>query len=162
MFTMERFLRNLPVAFLLAILSLPSAMAAIEERVFDTPEQQERYERLIADLRCPLCLNSNLAGSDAPIAADLRQQIYEQIMAGRSDREIIEFMTARYGDFILYRPPLTPGTYLLWFGPPLLLIAGFFIVRRTLRSSQENRNDDELNADERRRLQHYLSSNPER
>lgn len=143
---------------LLAFMALPAAFAAIEERQFDTPEQEERYKRLSAELRCPLCLNSNLAGSDAPIAADLRQQIYEQIMAGRSDEEIIAFMSERYGDFILYRPPVTPGTYLLWFGPPLLLLAGFLIARRVMKRSQESAEDADLSLEEQRKLSRYLPS----
>jgi cytochrome c-type biogenesis protein CcmH len=74
----------------------------------------------------------NLAGSDAPIAASLRAEIREQLAEGRSDDEIIEFMTARYGDFVLYRPRLTTGTALLWFGPLALLLAGLVILRRML------------------------------
>src|SRR5690606_26433566 len=99
------------------------------------------------------------SGSDAPIAADLRQEIYEQVMAGRSDEEIKDFMTERYGDFILYRPRVTPGTYLLWFGPPLLLLVGFFIALRLMRSSQATAEDDDLSQDEQRRLTRYLNAN---
>lgn len=141
---------------LLALLVAGPLLAAIEEREFDTPEQLERYRQLSDELRCPLCLNSNLSGSDAPIAADLRQQIYEQIAAGRSDREIIAFMTERYGDFILYRPPLTAGTYVLWFGPPVLLIAGLLIARRLMKKSQVSTEDTALSAEEQRKLSRYL------
>lgn len=133
--------------------------AAIEDYEFETQEQRERFNELSEELRCPLCLNANLAGSDAPIAADLRREIYNQIMEGRSDEEIINFLQARYGDFILYRPPVRPGTYLLWFGPPVLLILGFFIVRRTMKKSQEETVEAELSPEERKKLQRILSSN---
>lgn len=117
---------------LLQALWLPTAQGAIEELDFASPEERARYDQLAADLRCPKCLNSNLAGSDAPIAADLRAEIHEQITTGRSDDEIIAFLTARYGDFILYRPPLTLGTALLWFGPGLLLLTGLVVIRRMI------------------------------
>jgi cytochrome c-type biogenesis protein CcmH len=119
--------------------------AAIEELEFENPEQQQRYKKLTDELRCPKCLNSNISGSDAPIAADLRTEVHEQIRAGRSDAEIKAFMTARYGDFILYKPPLTLGTALLWFGPGLLLLAGLVTIRRMLSSSGK---EDEVNTGE--------------
>lgn len=152
-------MRDIPLKLmLLALLAAGPLFAAIEERQFDNAEQQERFQNLSDELRCPLCLNSNLSGSDAPIAADLRQEIYEQVMAGRSDEEIKEFMTDRYGEFILYRPRVTPGTYLLWFGPPLLLLAGLFIALRLMRSSQATAEDDDLSQDEQRRLSRYLNA----
>jgi len=129
--------------------------AAIEELQFESLEQQQRYKSLTDELRCPKCLNSNISGSDAPIAADLRTEVHEQIMAGRSDAEIKAFMTARYGDFILYKPPLTLGTALLWFGPVLLLLAGLVTIRRMLGSSgkKDDVNTGEfLSADEQQKL----------
>lgn len=123
-------------AMFLLLLALP-AVAAIEEYAFDSDQQEDRFKQLTYEMRCPKCLNSNLAGSDAPIAADLRQEIYDQIREGRSNDEIIEFMSSRYGEFILYRPRLTPGTFLLWFGPAFLLIAGLVIARRMIAASQQ-------------------------
>ena len=156
-------MRNLMAKLiLLALIAAGPLLAAIEERQFDTQEQLERYRQLTDDLRCPLCLNSNLSGSDAPIAADLRQEIYEQIVAGRSDGEIIDFMTERYGDFILYRPPVTPGTYVLWFGPPVILLAGLLIARRLMKSSQTRTDDSALSAEEQRKLSRYLQPDPEK
>lgn len=134
------------------LLAGAGAMAAIEELSFAGEEERARYETLVAELRCPKCLNSNLAGSDAPIAADLRAEIYGQINSGKSDDEIVDFMTARYGDFILYRPPLNAGTALLWFGPLALLLGGIFIVRRMLAASAASSNDSGLDADEQRKL----------
>lgn len=83
-------------------------------------------------VRCLVCQNESLADSRADLAADLRRVIREQMAAGRADSEIEAFLTARYGDFVLYRPPLRPGTYLLWFGPLALLASGLLVIRRTL------------------------------
>jgi cytochrome c-type biogenesis protein CcmH len=141
-----------------ALLASMSAMAAIEELSFNSEDERARYEALVDELRCPKCLNANLSGSDAPIAADLRAEIYQQINGGRSDDDIIDFMTARYGDFILYRPPLNTGTALLWFGPLALLLGGIVVTRRMLITSAANRNDNGLDAEEQRKLAALLGS----
>jgi len=145
---------------LTAITALTSiaTLAAIEELSFTNEQQHDRYQKLISELRCPKCLNANLAGSDAPIAADLRAEIYEQILAGNSDAEILDFLTDRYGDFILYRPPLNPGTTLLWFGPPLLLLAGFFIARRMLVNSAALAANDVLSGEEQQQLARLVAT----
>ena len=148
----------LPVIFLL-VLSVPRLFAAapIEDLTFADAEQEARYRELIDELRCPKCLNANLAGSDAPIAASLRAEIREQLAEGRSDDEIIEFMTARYGEFVLYRPRLTPGTALLWFGPLALLLAGFFIVRRMLVVARNTPSEGALSPQEMQKLHALLN-----
>ncbi|MEX2366696.1 MAG: cytochrome c-type biogenesis protein, partial [Pseudohongiellaceae bacterium] len=128
-------LRTIFLMTVLMLAWLTPVVAAINEYEFDNETQEQRFKKLTAEMRCPMCLNSNLAGSDAPIARDLTQEIYEQVMAGRSDEQIEEFMQARYGDFILYRPPLNTGTFLLWFGPLILLLGGFFIARRMMKNS---------------------------
>ena len=99
-----------------------SAQAAIEVYDFDSVQQEAQYRGLIEELRCPKCQNQNLAGSDAPIAQDLKQKTYDMIKEGRSDSEIRAYMQERYGDFITYKPPVRPSTWILWFFPPLLLI----------------------------------------
>ncbi len=142
--------------FFLTSVCLLSANAAIEVYQFDNESQEERFNVLSDELRCPMCLNSNLSGSDAPIAADLRAEIYEQILDGRSNTEIISFMTDRYGDFINYRPPLNSGTFLLWFGPLFLLLAGFLIVWRMGKSSQKL-NPSELSSEEQKKLNNILA-----
>ncbi|HXH02389.1 MAG TPA: cytochrome c-type biogenesis protein [Candidatus Competibacteraceae bacterium] len=102
---------------LLALLA-PPALAAIDaEHRFDDPAQEARYRDLIAELRCPKCQNQNIADSNAPLAQDLRQKVYDMMQAGRSDQEIVDYLVARYGDFVRYRPPLRADTWLLWFGP---------------------------------------------
>jgi len=143
--------------FIAITFSAAGSLGAIEELNFETPDQEQRFHRLIDEMRCPMCLNANLSGSDAPIAADLRAEIYRQLQQGRSDREIIDFMKARYGDFIMYRPPLNPGTALLWFGPLVLLIAGFIVLRRMMVAARSNATDVALTIEEQSRLQELLT-----
>jgi cytochrome c-type biogenesis protein CcmH len=88
---------------------------------------------LAAELRCLVCQNQSLAESNAGLAVDLRNQIREQLARGASEREVVDFMVARYGDFVLYRPPLKASTFLLWFGPFVLLIAGIYVLIRRIR-----------------------------
>lgn len=107
---------------LLACLLTMTSQAAIDVYDFDSVQQEAQYRGLIEELRCPKCQNQNLAGSDAPIAQDLKQKTYDLVKDGRSDGEIRAYMQERYGDFISYKPPVRPSTWILWFFPPLLLI----------------------------------------
>lgn len=91
---------------------------------FKQPIQQQRFQALTSEFRCLVCQNQNLAESNAPLAADLRQQIYQKILQNQSDQQIVEYLVARYGDTVLYKPPLTNYTIGLWFGPFLLLMLG--------------------------------------
>ena len=121
-------LAALIVACMFSVLSI-NAYAAIDVYDFDSVQQEAQYRGLIEELRCPKCQNQNLAGSDAPIAQDLKQKTYDMVKEGRSDGEIRDYMQERYGDFITYKPPIRPSTWILWFFPPLLLItliAGWF------------------------------------
>lgn len=135
---------TLKVAILLiACLISMASYAAIEVYDFDSVQQEAQYRGLIEELRCPKCQNQNLAGSDAPIAQDLKQKTYDLIKDGRSDGEIRAYMQERYGDFITYKPPVRPSTWILWFFPPLLLISlliGWFwqSKRRQLVASGES------------------------
>ena len=133
-----------------------AGFAAIEELEFVSPEEKARYRYLTDVIRCPLCTNANLAGSDAPIAADLRAVIYRQIQAGRSDEEIIEFMRARYGDFITYLPPLNISTAFLWFGPGIMLVLGFLVLHRLLLASRTNNAQETLSTEELQKLDSLL------
>ena len=99
-----------------------SALATIEAVEFSDPKLLERYHSLIAELRCLVCQNQNLADSDADLAKDLRRKTEEMLKAGRSDKDILAFMQERYGDFVLYRPPFNGMTALLWLGPFMLLV----------------------------------------
>ena len=110
--------------------------AAIEPREFPTPEQDALYHELIGELRCLVCQNQNLAESDAPLAKDLRDEIAKMVREGRDREEVVDFLVARYGDFVLYRPPLRRDTWLLWAGPFVLLAAGLAALAVVLRRRQ--------------------------
>lgn len=113
------------------------AMASIDVREFKNDVERQRYESFIEDMRCPKCQNQNLAGSDSPIALDLRNELYLQIQEGRSDKEIVDFMVERYGDFILYKPRLTSSTLLLWGLPLVLLVLGGWALALIVRRRRE-------------------------
>ncbi len=118
----------------LLLLCLGSYAHALNEVYeFDSPAQEQRYKRLTKELRCTVCQNQNIADSNAELAGDLRRKTYELISAGKSDEEIMDFMVERYGNFVLYRPPLTAGTLLLWIGPFLVAAFGGFLLLRGLR-----------------------------
>jgi cytochrome c-type biogenesis protein CcmH len=98
----------------------------------DDASLEKRVATLAHELRCLVCQNQTLADSNAPLAVDLRDQIREQLKAGKTERDVVQFMVARYGDFILYRPPLKSSTVALWLGPFLLLLLGVFILYRRI------------------------------
>ncbi|MDD4913557.1 MAG: cytochrome c-type biogenesis protein CcmH [Methylococcales bacterium] len=113
-------------------LSLP-ASAAVEYHSFSQPEQEQAYRTLIGELRCLVCQNQTIADSNADLAKDLRRQVYEMLQQGKSRQQIVDFMTERYGDFVLYKPAFNARTWLLWTGPALFLLAGLFAVFRVIR-----------------------------
>src|SRR5882724_3109518 len=136
---------------LLVLCTLPSFAIAKEARsVSDDPELEKRVMALSEVLRCLVCQNETLAGSHADLAADLRQQIREQMKAGKTDKEIVAFLTERYGDFILYNPPVSRRTYLLWFGPFILLGGGLFAFYRFIKWRRELITEQPLSAADRK------------
>jgi cytochrome c-type biogenesis protein CcmH len=140
------FLRACLLACLL--LTFGRALAIDTEAAFDDPVLQHRYEAINRELRCLVCQNQTIADSNAPLAEDLRRQVREMIARGESDKQIIEFMTQRYGDFVLYRPPLKGTTAALWFGPFALLLGGLtifvIVLRRRSRLSADQFEPDEF------------------
>ena len=130
-----------------------NCFAAIDAYPFPDEQLQQRYDGLIAELRCPQCLNTNLAGSDAMIAQDLRREVHRMLLDGHTDEEILAFMFERYGDFILYRPRLGAGTLVLWLGPLLLLMFAGFVWFRLARAKPEVL---EINTEEQARLDELL------
>ena len=113
---------------------LALCLAPLAPRAADDPALDKRVAGLAHELRCLVCQNQTLADSNAPLAVDLRNQIREQLQGGASERDVIDFMVARYGDFVLYRPPLKASTLALWIGPFVLLALGaFLLVRRLVR-----------------------------
>ncbi|WP_426699956.1 cytochrome c-type biogenesis protein [Rhodanobacter sp. Col0626] len=111
---------------------------AIEPMPFVSHAQELRFQHLTHQLRCPMCQNETLADSNAPIARDLRNQIFQMMQQGKSDDEIKQYLVARYSDFVLYDPPLTSGTWLLWFGPLLILLGGAGVVVTAIRKRQRS------------------------
>jgi cytochrome c-type biogenesis protein CcmH len=95
---------------------------------FDNPAQEDRFQQLSEELRCLVCQNQSLADSHADLAGDMRREIYQKMQKGATSKEIIEFLVQRYGDFVLFRPPMQTNTYLLWFGPALLFLLGFGVL----------------------------------
>lgn len=135
-----------------------SAAAVIETYEFSNPELEVRYRQLSQELRCPKCQNQNIADSNAPISKDLRKLLHQQLEAGASDEEILDYMVARYGEFVRYRPRFDGATAVLWLAPALLVLAGVAIALLTLRGRRRQQTEDavELSAAERQRLQQLL------
>jgi len=127
------------VLLLLCLFALAAPALAIDPIEFKDRAEETRFQNLARELRCLVCQNQDLADSDALLAKDLRKEIFEMMRAGKSDAEIKTFLTARYGDFVLYNPPVQANTWVLWFGPLAVLLAGalvvVLVVRRRARSS---------------------------
>jgi len=123
------------------------------------PDLDQRVAAIAAELRCLVCQNQSIAESNADLAVDLRRQIREQLKEGRSERDVLDFMVQRYGDFVLYRPPLKASTFLLWGGPFLLLVLGIFLLARKIRSVR--RPAPQLSAAERARAAALLGTGKE-
>ena len=148
----ERCLRQVSRSALLvlALLAAPT-FAVIETYEFSSPRLEERYHQLSQELRCPKCQNQNIADSNAPISQDLRKLLYQQLEAGASDREILDNMVARYGEFVRYRPDASGVTLWLWLAPVLMLAGGALVVVLLLRRSRGEGGAEprELSAEER-------------
>jgi cytochrome c-type biogenesis protein CcmH len=152
--------RSLLLALLLLCLpvSIAFAQVEVEDRPSDDPVIEQRLAKLSQELRCLQCQNQTLADSPAGLAADLRREIRAQMKAGKSDQEIIAFLTQRYGDFILYRPRVTAATYLLWFGPFVLLLGGLIVLFRYIKQRRDSIAEQPLTAEDRRRAEEMLAS----
>jgi cytochrome c-type biogenesis protein CcmH len=140
------------------LLVASQALALIETYDFSNPELEARYQQLSEELRCPKCQNQNIADSNAPIAQDLRKLLHQQLEEGASDGEILDYMVARYGEFVRYRPRFGGTTVLLWLAPILLLLAAIGVLLVTLRSRSKIDDDKgaALTAEEQARLQSML------
>ena len=144
----------------LSLLLAAGAQAAVDPYKFDTPEQEEDYKTLIEELRCLVCQNQNLADSNAELAIDLRRQVKEMVAAGSDRDQVVDFMVNRYGDFVLYRPPVKGSTWFLWFGPLIL----FFVAALALAVVIRRRSTGEAEAEgltdaERERAEKLLQDN---
>lgn len=155
-------MKRVGLQLLLLCLGFLAVVAQEAKPLADDPELEKRVMNLSQELRCLVCQNETLADSRADLAVDLRREIREQMKAGKSDKEIIAFLTARYGQFILYRPPVGPTTYLLWFGPFVLLVIGFGVLYRYLKQRRELISQQPLSPEERRRAEELLKVAPEK
>ncbi|KIH84359.1 cytochrome c-type biogenesis protein [Pseudomonas batumici] len=139
------------------------AHAAIDTYEFANDAERERFHDLTKELRCPKCQNQDIADSNAPIAADLRREIFRMLGEGKDNQQIIDFMVDRYGDFVRYKPALSGKTALLWFGPAGLLLGGFVVIAVIVRRRRAEgvAAPDALSAEERQRLDHLLDKENE-
>src|SRR5947209_16280741 len=146
------------IALICISICLAVVVVAKDAQPNEDPQIEQRMKNLTEQLRCLVCQNETLADSRADLAEDLRRQIREQMNAGKSDPEILAFLTQRYGDFVLYKPPVKSTTYLLWFGPFILLIGGTGVLFRYVKRRRELIQEEPLTADERKRAEEILRS----
>jgi len=144
------------IALILALQSALTAHAAEAVALADDPVVEQRLIVIAEELRCLVCQNESLAGSRAELAMDLRREVRTLIKAGKSDAEIKEFLVSRYGDFVLYKPPVKPITWLLWFGPLLLLFGAVIFLLRIIRASQKETDQPKLDDAQRAKAQALL------
>lgn len=138
------------------------SQAAIDVFEFDTTSQRQRYHQLVDELRCPKCQNQSLAGSNSQIAIDLRRELHRLLKEGKTDREIKAFMVARYGDFVLYRPPLRSSTLFLWLFPIILAFVGVLVLFLILYRRKKNQFDPQPSMSEKEQEALYnLLNDPE-
>jgi len=147
---METF-KIFPFLFLLFVSSTIMA-APVETFKFDSKESEKTFHKLSEELRCLVCQNQNIAESNADLAKDLRLEIYTMLMDDKSESEIVDFMVQRYGDYVLYRPPFKPMTWLLWLGPAIIFLLGLVFAVRYLKSQGFEEADDCLSEAEIERI----------
>lgn len=156
---MPRFFIRLACALALSGVFAPSALAVQPDEILDDPVLEARARSLSQEIRCVVCQNESIDSSNADIARDLRIIVRERLVEGDSDQEVLDYLVARYGDFVLLRPPVRPGTYLLWFGPAVILLLGALGVAVYLRRSKGAKavaTAAPLSADEQARLKQLL------
>lgn len=136
----------------LMLLFSANALATIDVMQFKDETQEQQFRQLTEQLRCPKCQNNSIADSNSMIATDLRQKVYELMQEGKSQKEIVDYMVARYGNFVTYEPPVTPATLILWIGPLLFVLIGGAVVILRTRRRPGAAVDDEFSERERQRL----------
>jgi cytochrome c-type biogenesis protein CcmH len=151
---MKKLLSLLLLGLLLGNTTL-QATTTLESYKFSNQQDEQRFKSLIAQLRCLVCQNESLADSDAELAHDLRQEVYEMMLAGKTNQQVTDFLVQRYGDFVLYNPPVKPSTWLIWFGPFVVLLIAVLLLFRALRH-QRALSRQSLTDEERKRLQQAL------
>lgn len=152
-------MRILPILLLALLAFATTAQAEVQEVYdFETRAQEQRYQNLIAELRCPKCQNQNIADSNAPISKDMRDEVYRMMKNGASNEEIVGALVNRFGEFVQYKPPVDRRTILLWAFPAIAVIGGFLVVAGVvMRSRRREQQDAALSAEDRRKAERILS-----
>ena len=148
----------LMVSTFLTLFSFSLKASPVDTYVFQNEVTKIRFQALNKELRCPKCQNQNLADSNSPIAADLRNEVYQLLQQGKADSEIVNFMVDRYGEFVLYRPRVSQLTYVLWFGPIVLILAGIIIVLVIVRRKPVAKKDLALTTAQQKKLSRFLDN----
>ena len=144
--------------FLTALLFSSVAFSAIDALNFSSPQQESDYHQLTQSLRCPQCQNNNNADSNATIAVDMRGKVFELLQEGKSKNDVVEYMVARYGNFVTYDPPMTASTLVLWIAPLLLVLLGVvFLLRRKPKAQSAVKSQDVLTDEDNARLAELLN-----
>jgi cytochrome c-type biogenesis protein CcmH len=154
-----KFIAIITSALLFVLISLSSShvqASPVDTYEFKDEVTKIRFNALTKELRCPKCQNQNLADSNSPIAADLRREVYDLLNEGKADIEIVNFMVARYGEFVLYRPRVSSLTYILWFGPALLVLIGIVVVVMVIRKKPKVQAEETLSAEQQSKLDNLL------
>lgn len=144
--------------FLTALLFSSVAFSAIDALNFSSPQQESDYHQLTQSLRCPQCQNNNIADSNATIAVDMRGKVFELLQEGKSKNDVVDYMVARYGNFVTYDPPMTASTLVLWIAPLLLVLLGvIFLLRRKPKTQSAVKSQDVLTDEDNVRLAELLN-----
>lgn len=144
--------------FLTALLFSSVAFSAIDALNFTSPQQESDYHQLTQSLRCPQCQNNNIADSNATIAVDMRGKVFELLQEGKSKNDVVDYMVARYGNFVTYDPPMTASTLVLWIAPLLLVLLGVvFLLRRKPKTQSAVKSQDVLTDEDNARLVELLN-----
>ncbi|WP_118845812.1 cytochrome c-type biogenesis protein [Haemophilus haemolyticus] len=144
--------------FLTALLFSSVAFSSIDALNFSSPQQESDYHQLTQSLRCPQCQNNNIADSNATIAVDMRGKVFELLQEGKSKNDVVDYMVARYGNFVTYDPPMTASTLVLWIAPLLLVLLGVvFLLRRKPKTQSAVKSQDVLTDEDNARLAELLN-----
>lgn len=144
--------------FLTALLFSSVAFSAIDALNFSSPQQESDYHQLTQSLRCPQCQNNNIADSNATIAVDMRGKVFELLQEGKSKNDVVDYMVARYGNFVTYDPPITASTLVLWIAPLLLvLLSVVFLLRRKPKTQSAVKSQEVLTDEDNARLAELLN-----
>ncbi|MFA1414659.1 cytochrome c-type biogenesis protein [Haemophilus influenzae] len=143
--------------FLTALLFSSVAFSAIDALNFSSPQQESDYHQLTQSLRCPQCQNNNIADSNATIAVDMRGKVFELLQEGKSKNDVVDYMVARYGNFVTYDPPITASTLVLWIAPLLLVLLGVVFLRRKPKTQSAVKSQEILTDEDNARLAELLN-----